>query len=64
MIATHYNHPLLTEMSYHDPVLKVRLRGKMRTYLGVPKEVAYRLYYAGDPLSVYARDVKGRYVRG
>jgi len=61
MISTKLNSAILTEMSYTEPVLTIRLRGKERQYFGVEKEVAYRLFYATDPLSVFSNQIKGKY---
>lgn len=59
MISTKFINPILTEMSYHDGTLTVRLRGVNRTYYGVGREVAYKVYYNG--LSAYSSLVKGKF---
>lgn len=59
MISTHFANPILTEMSYTEPVLTVRLRGKLRTYYDVPVDVGHLVIYYG--LSAYASLVKGNY---
>jgi len=60
-IRIFYPNPVLNRMNYANEILTLQFKKQSRTYVNVPTEIGYGLFYSKSPLKYFNENIKKKF---